>query len=104
METEKNPVTINIPAPEKSSRILAVCTLLFLIPKMILAIPHLIAMWVLGILAFFASVFAQVAVLVSGKYPARVHHFVVGTLRWQVRVNAYLLGLRDEYPPFTLED
>jgi len=29
---------------------------------------------------------------------------VGGWLRWQTRVNAFLLGLTDEYPPFRLSD
>ena len=29
--------------------------------------------------------------------------FVVGVMRWGTRVNAYLLLLTDEYPPFRLD-
>jgi len=29
---------------------------------------------------------------------------VGGWLRWQLRVNAFFLGLTDEYPPFRLSD
>jgi hypothetical protein len=29
--------------------------------------------------------------------------FIVGTLRWQYRVNAYVYFMRDEYPPFSLK-
>jgi len=104
METNKNEVRVIIPAPEKSSRVLAVCTLIFLIPKLILLVPHIIVLWALGIASFIVGIFAQIVVLITGKYPSVIHRFVVGTLRWQTRVNAYIFGLRDEYPPFTLED
>ena len=32
-----------------------------------------------------------------------VHVFGVGAMRWRLRVEAYLLLLVDEYPPFSLE-
>ena len=104
METNKGQVKVTIPAPEKSSRALALATLIFLVPKMILLIPHLIILYALGILIFVLTVFAQVVVLVSGKYPEQIHELVVGVIRWKTRVAAYVLGLRDEYPPFTLKD
>ena len=104
MKTQERMIKISVPAPEKSSRWLAAATLLFFIPKLILLIPHIIVMYGLGIVAFFLTVFAQVAVLISGTYPRNIHTIVVGILRWQTRVNAYALGLRDEYPPFTFED
>jgi len=104
METNENPTKVSIPRPERSSRILALCTLLFFIPKAILLIPHFIALWALGIAAFVVGVIAQVVVLFTGTYPESLHRFVVGTIRWQTRVNAYAFGLRDEYPPFTFED
>lgn len=100
----KNPVQVIINVPEKSSRLLAVLTLLFMLPKLILLIPHLIVLWVLGIAMFAVAVFGQIVVLFTGKYPAQMHNFVVGVFRWRMRVNAYAFGLRDEYPPFTLEE
>jgi hypothetical protein len=32
-----------------------------------------------------------------------VFNFMVGVLRWQTRVFAYLLLMTEEYPPFSLE-
>jgi len=46
--------------------------------------------------------FSQWVVLFKGRYPAGMHGFVVGAMRWQLRVQAFVLGLRDEYPPFGL--
>ena len=40
---------------------------------------------------------------VSGRYPSALYRFGTGALRWTTRVEAYLLLLTDEYPPFTLE-
>ena len=42
-------------------------------------------------------------ILFSGDYPPRLYRFAVGMLRWSTRVEAYLLLLRDEYPPFSLD-
>ncbi len=104
MDIKNSEVRVDIPVPQKSSRVLAVFTLLFMFPKLIFLIPHFIILWALGIVLFVLTVFAQFAVVITGTYPEKMHHFVVGIFRWQLRVNAYLLGLRDEYPPFTLEN
>jgi hypothetical protein len=71
--------------------------------RIILAIPHLIAVWALGIAWAFSTIVAWCAILFTGRYPAGLYDFAVGVLRWNVRVEAYVLLLRDEYPPFSLE-
>jgi hypothetical protein len=30
-----------------------------------------------------------------------MHRFVVGAMRWNLRLQAYFLGLTDKYPPFS---
>ena len=42
------------------------------------------------------------AILFTGVYPASLADFGKGVFRWETRVAAYLLLLRDEYPPFSL--
>lgn len=100
----EHPVTVTAPAPEKSSRGLALMTLLFLIPKMVILIPHIVVLYFIGIAAFIVAIAAQIAVLFTGQYPKGMHEFVVGFIRWQVRVNAYMAGLTDQYPPFTFRE
>ena len=68
----------------------------------ILAIPHLLMIWILGIAWGFATLAAWVCILASGRFPQPLYRFGVGVLRWTTRVEAYLLLLRDEYPPFSL--
>ena len=46
---------------------------------------------------------AGIAILFTGRYPAELYRFGVGVLRWNTRVEAYLLLLHDVYPPFSLE-
>ena len=41
--------------------------------------------------------------LLTGQYPASLYAFGVGVLRWNTRVEAYILLLHDQYPPFSLE-
>jgi hypothetical protein len=69
----------------------------------ILAIPHLLAVWVLGFAWLLTTLFAWFAILFTGRYPAGLYEFAVGVLRWNTRVEAYLLLLHDDYPPFSLE-
>jgi hypothetical protein len=71
--------------------------------RIILAIPHLIVVWLLGLAWLLSTVIAWFAILLTGRYPEGLYRFGVGVLRWNTRVEAYLLLLHDEYPPFSLE-
>ena len=103
MKNEIYPVQVSVALPEKPSRLLAFLTLLFLVPKMIILVPHHIILYFLGIASLVAAISAQFVVLFTGKYPQALFDFVLGATRWQVRVNAFLVGLTDKYPPFRLD-
>lgn len=71
--------------------------------KWFLAIPHYIVLSFLGIGAFFAFIFAWVAILFTGRYPKGLFEYMVGVGRWGLRVCAYaFLLVTDRYPPFSL--
>jgi hypothetical protein len=71
--------------------------------KWILAIPHYLVLAVLGIAAILALIVAWFIILFTGKYPEGIYDFVVGIMRWSLRVEAYsILLITDEYPPFSL--
>jgi hypothetical protein len=71
--------------------------------KWLLAIPHYIVLGVLWLCAFVAIVIAWFAILVTGRYPRALFDFVVGVMRWTLRVYAYaFLLVTDSYPPFSL--
>lgn len=53
----------------------------------------------LGILVLVAAV----ALLFTGRYPRTIFDLAMGINRWIYRVAAYVLLLRDEYPPFRLD-
>ena len=69
----------------------------------ILAVPHLVALFFVVCGWFVATVVAWFAILFTGNYPAALLQFTTGAMRWMLRVEAYLLLLVDEYPPFALE-
>lgn len=71
--------------------------------KWLLAIPHYIALGLLGIGALIAVVLAWFSILVTGKFPRGLFDFIIGVGRWGLRVEAYaILLVTDEYPPFSL--
>lgn len=75
----------------------------FPLVKWLLAIPHYIVLFFLGIAAFFAVILAWFAILLTGQYPRALFDFIVGVSRWGLRVEAYaILLVTDDYPPFSL--
>lgn len=71
--------------------------------KWLLAIPHIIVLYALGLVAYVMMVIAWFAILFTGRYPRGLFNFVVGVYRWNANVSAYILLMRDDYPPFTME-
>jgi hypothetical protein len=71
--------------------------------KWLLAIPHFIVLFVLGLGALIAVIIAWFAILFTGRYPRGLFDYVVGVSRWALRVQAYaFLLVTDRYPPFSL--
>ena len=71
--------------------------------RVILVIPQVIVLWFVNVAWAVTTLIAWVVILFTGEYPQGLYDFAVGVLRWNTRVEAYLLLLRDEYPPFSLE-
>jgi uncharacterized protein DUF4389 len=70
--------------------------------KWFLAIPHYVVLWLLAIAVFVCVIIAWFAILFTGRYPRSLFEFVVGVLRWWLRVAAYaFLLVTDRYPPFS---
>jgi hypothetical protein len=71
--------------------------------KWLLAIPHYVVLFFLGIGAVVAVVIAWFAILFTGGYPRGLFDFVAGVQRWYNRVVGYaFILITDEYPPFSL--
>jgi hypothetical protein len=90
------PVTFNVEYPQQLSR-----WLIFV--KWLLAIPHLIILYLLSIASAVVTFVAFFAILFTKRYPEGLFQFVVGINRWNANVYAYLFLLRDEYPPFSMD-
>jgi hypothetical protein len=71
--------------------------------RILYAIPSLIVLAILAFAGVIVWVIALVAVLVGESYPESWWRFLLGLVRWEARVLAYLASLVDDYPPFTLD-
>ena len=97
----EHPVQLSIEVPEKSSRLLAVLGIVFFL-KSLLLLPSVIVLYFLGIAAIIVAWIGYWVVLFTGRMPTGIHGFLTGVLRWQTRISAWLYGLTDAYPPFSL--
>ena len=95
------PADVTIEYPEKLSRGLAVLKLL--LGWAYVGIPHGVILWLYGIAVAVVIFISFWVILFTGKLPRGMFDFVLGYIRWDTRVTAYLSFMRDEYPPFTTE-
>jgi hypothetical protein len=70
--------------------------------RLILAIPHFIALFFVSCAWWVTTIVAWFTILIDRRYPEGLYQFGVGALRWLIRVEAYVLLLVDDYPPFSL--
>lgn len=66
-------------------------------------IPALLYMFVIAIAGIVCWFLAFFAVLFTGKWPDGLRSWVMKMLRVSIRLNAYVLLLTDEYPPFATD-
>jgi hypothetical protein len=97
MPPPRNPVTFDVEYPGELSR-----WLIFI--KWLLAIPHYIILYFLQLAQFVVLFIAFFAILFTKKYPRSLFDFFVGVNRWNANYTAYVLLLRDEYPPFSMDE
>ena len=70
--------------------------------RLLLGIPHFIVLGLLALAWWVTALLAWLLILFTGNYPPGLYDFGAGTLRWMLRVEAYVLLLVDEYPPFSM--
>jgi hypothetical protein len=70
--------------------------------RILLVVPHLVVLFFLLLGWFVTTVVAWFVILFTRAYPVSVYPFGFGVMRWCLRVEAYVLLLVDEYPPFEL--
>jgi uncharacterized protein DUF4389 len=71
--------------------------------RLLLVIPHVVVLFFVMLGWCVTTIVAWFMILFTGEYPAGLYDFGVGSLRWLLRVQAYLLLLVDDYPPFSFE-
>jgi len=71
--------------------------------RVLYAIPSIIVLAILGFVGAIVWLIAVVLVLVNESYPDSMWRFLLGFVRWEACLLAYLASLIDRYPPFTLE-
>ena len=113
-EAPDYPATLTVSHPERLSRGLV------LVKWWLLAIPHYLVLALIGGAVGTAAsgddwqvpfggllpllvLFVAVALLFVGTYPRGLFDLVVGLNRWVYRVIVYASLMRDEYPPFRLD-
>ena len=97
---QEQAVRVEIPYPEVATQLKTGLPLV----KWFLAIPHYLVLAILGLAALVAIIIAWFAILFTGRYPQGLFNYVVGVMRWCLRVDAYaFLLVTDLYPPFRLE-
>ena len=70
--------------------------------RLLLVIPHLIVLFFVILAWCLTTIAAWFIILFTGAFPPGLYEFSAGALRWRLRVEAYMLLMVDEYPPFSL--
>jgi Domain of unknown function (DUF4389) len=88
------PVAVSIAKPGKIHR--------WRVLSYLLAIPHILVLYVLVIVSAITTLISALVILITGRYPAGLFGIAAATVRYQARVNAYIYLVTDSYPPFSL--
>jgi len=68
--------------------------------RLVLLIPHVLALMLYGLAAFFVVIAAWFVALVSGRVLVGLHDFLASYVRYSAYVIAYAAILTDPFPPF----
>lgn len=92
-----SPVTVTVrPALEQRNRLTVGLRFLWAIPAML----YVLVITIVGVACWVAAFFA---VLFTGRWPDGLRSWAMKAIRVSVRLDAYVLLLTDEYPPFSTE-
>ena len=94
-----SPVTYQVEYPEKLSHGMPLIKYFF--GWLYVLIPHGFCLFFYQIAVGIVLFISFWAILFTGKFPRGMFDFVIGALRWQARVIAYMYMMTDEYPPFS---
>jgi len=96
------PVDVEMEPNTNPSKGWAVAGLL-VVPKFVVLIPHFVVISILAIGALAASWVGYIVVAFTGRFPVGIQDFVAGVMQWGIRVTAFLMGITDEYPKYSLD-
>jgi hypothetical protein len=108
------PAHLDVAYPEDLNRWLVLVKWFLVIPHLIVVgilvggaqpLRHSSSPWSAGTMGL-TTILALVAVVVlafNGNYPRHVFDLLMGLHRWVYRVEAYIMLMTDEYPPFRLD-
>lgn len=99
LTAEDENLELNIEYPERLSRGHHLLKVLF--GGLYVILPHGIILMFRFLISQFFVVLSWFVVLFTGRYPESFFNFIVGTLRWNLRVTLYMSFLTDAYPPFS---
>jgi hypothetical protein len=69
--------------------------------RLLLAIPHLVALVLFTVAAFFVAIAGWFAALATGRLPDGIHGLLSRYIRYATRVDAYLSLAANPWPPFS---
>lgn len=98
---EEQAIHISLPYPDVKKDLYRGLPLI----KWFLAIPHYIILAFLFVAVVIVVFISWFAIVFTERYPKPLFEFVVGVMRWIIRVDAYaFLLVTDKYPPFSLSN
>lgn len=92
-------VELEIPYPEQVSQSLTLVRLLLGLIYVI--IPHGIILTIRFLFVLILIIIAWFAVLFTARYPRFIYNWVMGQIRWELRLALYMMFMTDTYPPFS---
>ena len=96
---ESDKVSVEVPYPESINRGSVIIRWLF--GWLYVMIPHGFCLMFRMMAHQFVAFISWWAILFTGEFPEKMHAFMVGTYRWQLRMNVFLGYMSDEYPAFS---
>ena len=94
--TSNYPVQLEIDAAAPQGRL----SILF---RLILVIPHTVILYFLGLAVWVVGVLAWFAIAILGRFPEALLRFTIGYTHWNTRANAYSSLMTGRYPPFSMD-
>lgn len=69
--------------------------------RLLLALPHLLWLYLWTLIAYLAAIVNWIATLILGRSPQALHRFLAAYLRYRTHVYAYLTLIGSPFPGFT---